>query len=885
MSKTYIVDGNSLLFRSFYATFRPDQPVMTAKDGTPTNAIFAFIPMIQTIHNRLGKDDRMIVCFDTGKPSFRSSEIEGYKAQRKPIDPSLKSQIPLAHELLKHMGIDTAEKEGYEGDDVAGSLAKYAEKQGDDVVLLTSDKDFLQLIDDKIQVLCLRKGLTDTVTYTNSNVKELYGVRADQVVDYKAIAGDSSDNYKGIPHIGEKTAKSLLDKYDHLEDILEAYKDKSDTALARHINEGAEEGKLCKVIATIVTDLDVRDFYDRAQVREPDTQELLSFYEKLDLYKYAKPLRAKLAAQQKEPESARVSEAQEGAESAEDVVSDESPLTADIPAQIEYETVDDIPDSDRPTAFSAILSKENENIADILGFAVGYPGGKVLVISSENLQSAKNFIKFLEDADYKKDCLDIKASVVAGRRLGFEPRGFDYDFILASYILDSDSASTLDAAFSQLGVTLPEDSIQRYALATSIMEKHKAEMLERIKDYDSEKLLSQVEIPLAYSLADMEYEGLPLDLGELSRIGEDYRKLLDSLESQIYELAGSEFNIKSPAQVSDILFNKLGIKKGKKESGTSVEVLTNHLLDHPIIPLILQHRTYSKIVSGYIDALPKHVLRDGKIHARINQTLTSTGRLSCSEPNLQNISIRKEEGKEVRKAFFYPEEDYEFLSLDYSQVELRVLASLGNIENLIQVCNSGEDIHAATAAMVFGVPIEKVTSEMRRQAKTVNFGIVYGISTFGLKERLGISFKEAQDIIEAFKRTFDGIDQYEKGVIDFARANGYVKTILNRRRYFPDINSSDPRRRKFSERAAVNATIQGSAADLIKVAMNRVADILKGRKTRMVIQIHDELVFKVYKPEERELIPLISKAMDEALPLKVKLSVEGTTGHSWFDCK
>ena len=861
MAKTYIIDGNSLLFRSFYATYRPDQPVMSAKDGTPTNALFTFYPMMNSIRSSLGAGDRMIVCFDTGKPTFRAQEIEGYKAQRKPIAPDLKTQIPLAHEMLQAMGISMAQRDGYEGDDVAGSLAKYAKRQGDQVALFTSDKDFLQLIEPGIEVHALRKGLSDIEVFTVDNIKELYGVRADQVADYKAIAGDASDNYKGIPRVGEKTAKSLLEKYDHLEDILAAYRDKSDTALARNLNAGAEEGRLCLKIATIVTDLDVKEFYDRGSIAEGDPHELLSFLTRFNMDKYANALRARM--------ESRASQAPASQEA----------------TSVKYTVVHDLDPTDLPRAVSAILDGDNENVSTVLCFALGHADGRVEVLDATEVEQATNFKAFIEDASIAKDSLDSKSTIVAGRRLGLRPQGFTFDMLLASYLIDSDHAATLDDCFAQLFITLPSDPIQRLVDATSIMESRREALLAAIDKQESTPLLTEVEIPLAVNLAEMECEGLPIDLGELSRIREEYRALMKTLEASIYEMAGQEFNIKSPAQVAEILFGKLGIKLDKRESGTSIEVLNNHIADHPIVAQIIRHRTYSKIISAYLDALPKHVLDDGRIHAKLNQTLTSTGRLSCSEPNLQNISIRKEEGKEIRKAFFYPDPDFEFLSLDYSQVELRILASLGHIPNLLKVCNSGEDIHSATASLVFNVPIDQVTHEMRRQAKTVNFGIVYGISTYGLKERLGISFGEAQAIIKAFKQTFDGIEAYEESVRDFAHRHGYVETIMHRRRYFPEIDSTDPRRRAFSERAAVNATIQGSAADLIKVAMNKVSRILEGHRSRMIIQIHDELVFKMAKDEEATLLPQITAAMESALPLDVKLTVEGSTGHSWFDCK
>lgn len=868
MAKTYVLDGNSLLFRCFYATFRPDQPIMTNKAGVPTNAIFGFAKMVGKLYSQLGPNDRMIVCFDTGKPTFRSKELAAYKAQRKPIDPNLKAQIPVSRELLDAMGIDHAELLGYEGDDVAGSLAKYAESQGDDVVLFTSDKDFLQLIDDRISVHALKKGLTDVVVYDKDNVKSLFGCRADQVVDFKAIAGDPSDNYKGIPHIGEKTALKLLSQYDHLDDILKAYQGKSDTALARNLNAGAKEGQFCHQIATIITNLDVKAFYDQSKKRPLDTQKLIAFYQKYDLHSLIKGLESPSRPAEKEPEAEP----------------EPTPVPAAPIPPFPYESVSDLSATDRPLGLAMVLNGDNESRSEILGIAILLTQDKAVFVDRLSLSNASNLKAYLENPNIDKSVLDGKTLIVAARRLGIETANIGFDFLLASYLLDSDRAEDLSTAFGQLNVTLPKDPIAMAVTGLSVMAKRQADLLAKIQAQEAIPLLKDVEIPLAKTLADIETEGMPLNAMTLAHIGKGYSEKLAALEDRIHELAGKDFNVKSPRQVADVLFNDLGLPRGKKETGSGIEVLMAHYSDHPIVPLIVEFRTYSKIVSGYIEALPKHICPDGKIHAIMNQTLTSTGRLSCSEPNLQNISIRKEEGKEIRKAFYYDDPQLEFLSLDYSQVELRVLAALGHIKELLEVCNSGEDIHKATAAKVFNVPVSQVTDEMRRKAKTVNFGIVYGISPFGLKERLGIPFGEAKALIDSFKSHFDGLSQFEAAQIAFAREHGYVTTVLNRRRYFPDINSPDRAKRAFSERAAVNAVIQGSAADLIKTAMNKVQAFLVGKKSKIIMQIHDELVFKLYKDEEN-LIPQIADIMDHALPLPVALNVDGHTGHSWFDCK
>lgn len=883
MAKTYIIDGNSLLFRCFFSTFRPGAPLMCAKDGTPTNALYGFAQMIGHIRSELKDGDRMVVCFDTGHPTFRSKEIEGYKAQRKPIEPALKAQIPLAHEMMDKMGIEHAQMEGYEGDDVAGSLAKYAQSKGDDVVLFTSDKDFLQLLDDHIQIHALKKGLTDIIEYTKDNVKEKFGCRADQVVDFKAIAGDPSDNYKGIPGVGEKTALKLLDKYDHLSDILKAYKDDMKSGLGKHLNNGAKDGELCLKIATIKTDLDVKSFYDLSQVKEPDLKSLRDFFKKYDLNKFVVSIDKKI--------------------SSSSSLKDDKQMTLDevdglgqeknIPIP-KINSISDIDQMDsKPISLSVCLdgkiSMWNENVSKILGFIISSEKGTIYYLISKLVSSASNFKDWVLNDD-KKDSLDSKSCAVALSRMGLTTKGFGYDFLLASYVIDSDKASNLRDALEQHDFNLPDDPIERIAASTSVMEQTKEEMLKKIKDDGQLDLLNNVELPLSMTLADMEIEGMPLDLDTLNSIGDEYKKKLKELEDKIKAFAEDpSFNVNSPSQVSDLLFKKLRLVQGAKEKGSSIDVLNNHLAEAPeVIQPIIDYRTYSKIVNGYIDALPRHYNpKDGKIHAIVNQTLTSTGRLSMSEPNLQNISIKKDEGKELRKAFFFKDPYYEFLSYDYSQVEIRVLAALGDIKVLKNVCSSGEDIHKATASEIYKVPIEEVTPMMRRNAKTVNFGIIYGISTFGLKERLGMSFKEANDLIKLFYTTFPGIKAFEDKWISFCHLNGYVTTILNRRRYIPSIKSPAAKIREAAERMAVNAVVQGSAADLIKVAMNKVHEALKGKKTKIILQIHDELVFKIYKPEEKELLPLIMNIMDGAMKdkLDVKLQVEGNLGHSWYDCK
>lgn len=883
MARFYVIDGNSLFFRAFFATYIPGRETMHTKSGIPTNALYSFANMITKIHEELDEDDKMVVCFDTGHKTFRSQELDTYKSQRKPAPEELKFQIPLGHQMLDAMGIARAEMEGYEGDDVAGSLATLGAKEGYEVTLFTSDKDFFQLIDDHISVRCLKKGLSDVIEYTKENIVEKFGCRADQIVDFKAIAGDASDNYKGIPGIGEKTAFSLLATYNHLEDILEAYVGDEKTSVGRKINAGADEGRKCKHIATILTDLDVSEFFANGSWRNIDFKNARTFFKTYEL-------RSMITTMDKIESKTKKEKADSQQMSLfADTIEENTSKDFDYPKASRIKDLTEVEGMliSVSVVLDGKLDDANENTSDILGFIISTDRGTIYFIDKESAIKSEGFANWLSSNEPKRS-LDTKALYVCTHRLGLKCGEFDYDFMLASYLCNSNKAASLKDALGQLDIEIEKDPLDRIAQATFAMDKHHESMISRLSDEGQMNLLTDVELPLSRTLADMEIEGMPIDLDTLKRIGDEYKDTLASIDERIMSYVDDpNFNINAPRQVERLLFETLGIQRDKNEKGATSDILTKHIEDHPIVPLILEHRTYSKIISGYVDSLPRHVSSDGKIHAMINQTLTTTGRLSMSEPNLQNISIRKEEGKELRKAFFYDDPDYEFLSFDYSQIELRVMASLGNIKGLKEVCSQGDDIHTATAAKVFNIPTSQVASDMRRVAKTVNFGIVYGISAFGLSSRLGCSRTQAKEFIDQFKTAFAGIEEYQAKEIEMAKEKGYVTTILNRRRYFPDINSPSSILRKFSERAAVNASIQGSAADLIKVAMNKVQEYLKGRKSKMILQIHDELIFKVHKDEKEELMKSIPDIMDGSLCdlLDVKLQVEGDYGHSWYDCK
>lgn len=878
MSKTAIVDGNSLLFRSYYSTAYTGA-LMTAKNGTPINAIFAFHNLIKKIKASLAPGDRLFVAFDTGKPTKRKLSYQDYKAQRAPAPEELVAQMPIAREMLSAMNIHWAELEGYEGDDLAGSMAKTSAAHGDTITLYSSDKDFLQLLtlSPKLDICFLHKGLSDTIDYTQDNLKSLFGLNPDQITDFKGIAGDPSDNYPGIKGIGEKTAMKLLADYGHLDQIMDYYKSAPDSKTKEKILAGEKDARFCKELATIITDLDMDKDYQASAYQPYDKDKLSQFYLKYQLNQFLEKIDS-LPGLVDHNASTQLSLF----ETADEAMSHETEELSSNSSTQSVKTIHAFREIQEPLlALTYDSDKDNENTATLLGFALA--GKKSLYYLSEpDARKDPDFKAYLSSKE-DKSVYDLKGLSVLLSRFGYPSiQGVSFDFLLATYLLNPDCGQKKEQLFLSYQVDLnPNENLA--VQVVSYVAKLKDKLKEDLASNEETTLFQEVELPLASVLASMEIEGFPIAKDTLSEIGTEYADKLATLQREIYTLAGGEFNINSTKQLEETLFTKLGIVKFKGEKGTGIDVLLSHQDDHPIIDKIIEYRLYNKLVSGYTEALPDHIQSDGKIHALYNQALTSTGRLSMSEPNLQNISIRNEEGKAIRKAFYYPNKEYLMLSLDYSQIELRVLAHVGNIAALKEIFKEGKDIHRATASRVFKVPFDEVTPEMRRRAKAVNFGIVYGISPFGLSQQLDISREEASTLISQFKTAFDGIEDFQKNCIEFARKNGYVKTIMNRRRYLKDIQSPNHALRSFSERAAINTTIQGSAADLIKVAMVHCQELLKNYQTKLILQIHDELLFKVPKDELATVQPLLKKAMEEAIPLDVPLLAEGSAAETWYE--
>lgn len=867
MKKLVIVDGNSLLFRAYYATSFTGT-IMRRKDGFPTNAIFGFTNMMNKIISTLKDGDLLFVSFDTGKKTFRHKEMETYKAQRKPIDEDLKLQLPVARELLKAMGVFYYELEGYEGDDLAGTVAEIGSNANLEVDVYTSDKDYLQLINDNISIYMITKGIKEIKIMNKESLFNDMGLTPDQIRDYKGLMGDPSDNIKGIPGVGEKTAIKLLQQYSSLEGIIEAMKNEK-SKLAQKIINNQDLGKFCKHIATIDTDVPLPFTLEDLEYSGYDFNELSSFYTKEEFYSLLKKLK---------PNSKKRN------------------INKTAEKSIKFEKMLISSFKDLPNNISTFVLDYNQtnyhhaNVNNVI-----FADDKNVYIYDYSLaKKDKDFINFITNEKIKKATFDSKAMYVLLNKDHIQLNGITFDLLLASYLLDSSLANdpiTVCAYFgknilSNDQLTLFDDNSSTCNL-TYVINSIKDEVIASLKEIDCYDLYNNIELKLAIVLAKMEIEGFPLNKEALNIINEKYKIILNELTEKIDELAEVKINLSSPKQVADLLFNKLMLPSNKKQS-TSIEILNNIKHLHPIVPLLIEYRKYSKLISTYTSGLSDYIFPDGKIHALFNQALTTTGRLSSSEPNLQNISVRDEEGKLIRKAFFYDEDDLSLLSLDYSQIELRLLSHMANVSLLIKAFNEGKDVHEQTAREIFNIPNnEEVPSSLRRKAKTVNFGIVYGISDWGLAEQLSCPIQEAKTIINNFYLVYPEIKTYFDNVIEFANKNNYVTTLFKRRRYILELNSDNYQTREFGKRAAQNAPIQGTAADLIKMAMIKIdEEITKQQlKSKLILQIHDELIFKIY-PEEKEIMyNLVKSTMENIYPLKVKLEVDGSCAKTWYDCK
>ncbi len=871
--KILLLDGNSLAYRAFFAL-----PLLTNEHGIHTNAVYGFTMMLQKIMEE-ENPTHMLVAFDAGKTTFRHATFGEYKGGRQKTPPELSEQFPYLRKLIDAYGIKRYEQEMYEADDIIGTLSKQAEVKGRQVVIVSGDKDLTQLATDNTTVYITRKGITDIEKYTPSHVQEKYGLTPIQIIDMKGLMGDSSDNIPGVPGVGEKTAIKLLKEHGSVEKLYEAIDSVSGAKLKEKLVANEEQAKMSKALATIETNAPIQVSLEDISYSGPNMDEVIKVWKELSFKTLL--------------------------EKTEYVVEDHETT------ETNFEVLDKLNPAILTNEMAVLLEMfgEQYHTARLLGVALSDGEKSYFIEGSEAFQS-NEFCTWLADESKTKYVADSKATQAVCRKHGVTITGVEFDLLLAAYI-DNPAISSEDVAsiakeygyynlFTDESVygkgakkATPElQRLAEHATRKALGIWHLKPIVEKkLKENEQFELYKELELPLASILGSMESDGVSVDRQVLEDMGKDLESKLQDIEKKIHELAGESFNINSPKQLGVILFEKLGlppIKKTKTGYSTAADVLEKLASEHQIIQEILLYRQLGKLNSTYIEGLLKEIhVEDGKIHTRYQQALTSTGRLSSINPNLQNIPIRLEEGRKIRKAFVPSRPGWVMFAADYSQIELRVLAHMSGDQNLIEAFIHDMDVHTKTAMDVFQVSQENVTSEMRRAAKAVNFGIVYGISDYGLSQSLNITRKEAANFIEQYLNSFPGVKEYMDETIAKAKQKGYVTTILNRRRYLPDITSSNFNLRSFAERTAMNTPIQGSAADIIKKAMIDMAERLTNEKlqTRMLLQVHDELIFEAPQEEIAILEKIVPEVMESAIKLIVPLKVDYAYGPSWYEAK
>ena len=879
MDKIILLDGNSLSYRAFYA-----MPALKNKKGLYTNSVYGFTLMLERILEDT-KPKYALVAFDKGKETFRHKSYEAYKGTRDKTPTELVEQFGYVRELIESYGIKYEEHLDYEADDIIGSYAKIAEKAGLEVIIVSGDKDLTQLASDNITVYYTKRGVTEIDYYTPEFINEKYGLTPQQIIDMKGLMGDKSDNIPGIPGVGEKTAIKLLTEYENVENVLENIDNISGKKLKERLTEGKEDAILSKKLATIFTDVPVDNKIEDLTFKE-DREKKKELFEKLEFVSFLRKL------------------------SKENSVADESETETEE-EKIEKDIEIQIADKDTKLNFKnsslhiECYTEDYQN-SDVLGVSV-YVGDTAYIFSEENFFDNKYAIEYLQSQE-EKTVYDIKKIIYIAKKNNKKINGDVFDIKIANYLIDVTSKSEIDKiVFNYLGEiissneeiygkgakrSLPtKEVLNSYIakIAASILEV-KPLMIKRLEEENMLDLYKNIEIKVARVLANMEFEGIHVSKKALDEMSHEFDERIKVLEGSIYTLAGSEFNIASPKQLGVVLFEDLGlpvVKKTKTGYSTAVEVLEQLQYKHDIIPLIMEYRTLTKLNSTYAKGLVKDITREGKIHTRYEQTLTQTGRLSSVNPNLQNIPTRIEEGKKIRKAFIPASNDRVILSIDYSQIELRVLAHIAQDKGMIDAFKHDVDIHTKTASDVNGVPLDEVTPTMRREAKAVNFGIVYGISDFGLSNNLGITRKRAKEFIEKYLETFKGVDKYMTDIVEFAKEHGYVETLYNRRRSLPEINAKNKIIANLNARIAMNTPIQGTAADIIKIAMISAYNYIEESKVdaKLLLQVHDELIFDVSKDILEEFTDKMVAIMEEAANLDVKLKAEASSGPSWYEAK
>ncbi len=882
MKKIVLIDGHSILNRAFYAI-----PDLTNSEGIHTNAILGFLNIMFKILDE-EKPEYLTVAFDVHQPTFRHEMFEQYKGTRKSMPEELREQVPLMKEVLKAMGVTIMEKPGYEADDVLGTIAKTSEQKGYQVSLVSGDRDLLQLASEniKIRIPKTKKGGTEIENYNTQDVVETYGVTPKQFIDLKGLMGDTSDNIPGVPGIGEKTASKIISTYDSIENAYEHLEEIGPAKAKEALRNNHDLAILSKTLATIKTDCDIEFHLEDALVGNLYNEGAYSFFKRLEFKSLLNRFQLEVTHY-------------EGIEEY-------------------FKVLNDLEQAE--TVFNKLLKSASGHMTAGLQFITA--GDKILGLSLTYSDKDIYFIKvegFITEEYLKDKVCNLLDTPISLATINLKPQ-LDYiraaeksnvfDEGIAAYLLNPLNSTYYydDIARDYLKMTIPsmndlfgkndiadlssenDKEFRNYCCYQSyVCYKAYEPLVDALKNTDMYQLFATIEMPLVYTLYDMELRGIHINREELKKYGEKLAVGIADLETKIYHLVGEEFNINSPKQLGVILFEKLRLPFGKKTKtgySTSADILDKLVQEHPVVSMILEYRQLSKLKSTYADGLATYIGNDERIHGKFHQTIAATGRISSTEPNLQNIPIRMELGREIRKVFI-PEDGYIFLDADYSQIELRVLAHMSEDERLIAAYREAQDIHRITASQVFHTPLDEVTPLQRSNAKAVNFGIVYGISSFGLGQGLNISRKEAEDYINRYFETYPRVKQYLDDLVLNGKKNGYVTTLFGRRRPIPELSSSNFMQRSFGERVAMNSPIQGTAADIIKIAMIRVNERLKELKlrSRLILQIHDELLIEAHKEEIEEVSSILKEEMQKAANMSIPLEVEVKTGTNWYEAK
>ena len=900
MDNFVLIDGNSIMNRAFYGIM--GSKMLTTRDGKYTNAVYGFLAILfKLIEDTNPK--YMAVAFDLKTPTARHKLYEGYKANRKGMPDELAEQMPLIKEILRAMNIDIVEKEGYEADDVLGTLSRYGEKQGLHVTILSGDRDTFQLATDNVTIRIPRTkgGKTETDLFDKSKILETYGIEPKQLIEVKGLQGDSSDNIPGVPGIGEKTALSLIQKYGSIENLYDKIEKNEDDLKGKQrekIKDNKELAELSKTLGTINLEVPIEDTLEQFKVEEWDKEKVLKLFKELNFNRYIERFHLTGEKQESQEETYK----------------------------IEFKTVEksieeimDIIKTQKRMIFYLQTEKEDnldniikENITGMSVYNIDTQEAYYIKLNQEEIAKLKDIF---EDETIKKTSINLTKVYILLKQVNITLEGIENDISVGAYILNPtnnkldlknlamqylelDIEEYIGEEDKQKQMTLFEETSnadakkdsEKYTLYVYIIEKINTMILQKLKETNSFDLYTNIDMPTVEVLSSMQWNGMYVDEQELSSFGEELTSQIEVLTKVIHEMAGEEFNINSTKQLGEILFEKMQlpvIKKTKNGYSTDVDVLEKLKREDPIIGKILEYRQLMKLNSTYVEGLKPFINpKTKRIHSFFHQTITATGRISSTEPNLQNIPTRFELGKRVRKVF-KPEEGKVYIDADYSQIELRVLAHISEDKHMIDAFNHNEDIHKQAASKVFKTPIDEVTKEQRSNAKAVNFGIVYGISDFGLAEQLGISRKRAKQYIDEYLTEYAGIKKFMENIIEKTKEKGYVETLFHRRRYVPELNSKNYMVRQFGNRVAMNTPIQGTAADIMKIAMIHVNEELKkrGLKAKIILQVHDEMMIEAPESEKEEVKDIMKKEMESAIQLKIPLVAEISEAKNWYDCK